>query len=146
MRSWYNPQGLATFKVRFHGWWLRPTTVLKYQSQNDRWSMWGSSTGLGAKFENRIWTFPIPAPRESFFEWTRTWIVRRTPPSALRQTFWNPRGYRLYGPKRDGYRHPKSSLFEQARRDRQWDWELRVRHIYDVESKDEKCRRKRFET
>ena len=120
-------------------WWLRPPT-------GHRWFMWGSPSGLGAKFGNWIWTFPIPEPRESFFEWSRTWIVRRTPFSALRQTFWNPRGYRLYGPKRDGYKFQKLSLFEQAQRDRQWDWELQVRHIFDVSSEKKKCQKKRFET
>lgn len=127
---------LQQLSLQHRAWWLRPTTVQKYQHQNHRFLSWDSYSGLGAKFGNYIWTFPIPEPRESFFEWSRNWIVRRTPPMAFRQTLWNPRGYRLFGPKRDGYQPPKISLFEKAQENRQWDWELRVRHIFEVPSKD----------
>lgn len=126
-------------------WWLRPTTVLKYRYKNHRFLNWDSYSGLGAKFGNCVWSFPIPKPRESFFEWSRSWVVRRTPPRALPPSKY-PRRADLYHPRRDGYKHLKSSPFELAQRDRHWDWELRVRHIFDVPSEDKERRKKRFET
>ena len=115
----------------YRAWWLRPTTVSRYEHQDSQWVGW-DSRGLFRKYDNVLWSFPYPEPRESFFQWLQHWAVRRTPLLALPPSSYKPRFERISGPNREGWEAKKMSPFEKAKMFRQWDWELRVRHIFDV--------------